>query len=170
MAPVQPQHWQGPAQFIPASFLLVADKGSDDRIVGFWKVTFVAEGNPDIPDGTPIDDGLAQWHSDGTEIMNSGLRPPVTGNFCLGVWQKSGRSSYKLNHFGLGWDANGDFTGPARIAEEVTVDHSGNHYEGTFTIDQYDPSGKLLAHVTGHVTATRITVDTSGETFFEIEI
>jgi hypothetical protein len=64
--------------------LLVADKGSDDRIVGFWKVKFVAEGNPDIPDGTPIDDGLAQWHSDGAEIMNSGLRPPVTGNFCLG--------------------------------------------------------------------------------------
>jgi hypothetical protein len=94
----------------------------------------------------------------------------VTGNFCLGVWQKSGRSSYKLNHFGLGWDANGDFIGPARIAEEVTVDRSGNHYEGTFTIDQYDPSGKLLAHVTGHVTATRITVDMSGETFFEIEI
>ena len=83
-------------------FLLVADKGSDDRIVGFWKVKFVAEGNPDIPDGTPIDDGLAQWHSDGAEIMNSGLRPPVTGNFCLGVWQKSGCSSYKLNHFGLG--------------------------------------------------------------------
>ena len=80
MAPVQPQHWQGPAQFIPASFLLVADKVSDDRIAGFWQVKFVAEGNLDIPDGTPIDDGLAQWHSDGTEIMHSGLRPSVTGN------------------------------------------------------------------------------------------
>jgi len=80
MAPVQPQHWQGLAQFIPASFLLVADKGSDDRIAGFWQVKFVAEGNLDIPDGTPIDDGLAQWHSDGTEIMHSGLRPSVTGN------------------------------------------------------------------------------------------
>jgi hypothetical protein len=67
---------------------LVADHNARDRIVGFWKVQFVAEGNADIPDGTPIDDGLAQWHSDGTAIMHAGLRPPMTGNFCLGVWQK----------------------------------------------------------------------------------
>ena len=155
-ATVQPQHWQGPAQFRPASFLLVADKGSDHRIVGFWKVEFV------LDDGTVFDNGFAQWHSDGTEIMNSS-RPPATGNFCLGVWKRSGRSSYKLNHFGLSWDPNGNFIGPARIQEDVTLDHSGNNYEGTFTIDQYDLSGNLLAHIEGQVTATRITVDTPVE-------
>jgi hypothetical protein len=100
----QPQSWQGPAQFRPASFLLVADQeGSDDRIVGFWKVKFVSDGSPGIPDGTVIDNAFAQWHSDGTEIMNSS-RPPATSNFCLGVWQKSGPSTYKLNHFALSSD------------------------------------------------------------------
>jgi hypothetical protein len=29
-----------------------------------------------------IDAGFAQWHSDGTEIMNS--HAPATSNFCLG--------------------------------------------------------------------------------------
>jgi hypothetical protein len=53
------------------------------------------------PDDTPIDSGYVQWHSDGTEIMNSG-RPPQNGDFCLGVWEKTGRSRYKLNHFALG--------------------------------------------------------------------
>jgi hypothetical protein len=49
---------------------------------------------------------------------NTGHDPSViTDNFCLGVWQKSGRSSYKLNHFELGWDPNGHFIGPARIQE-----------------------------------------------------
>jgi hypothetical protein len=160
MAPVQPQHWQGPAQFGPASFLLVAEKDSDDRIVGFWKVKFFVvdeDGKASV-----IDNGFAQWHSDGTEIMNSS-RPPATGNFCLGVWKKSGRSSYKLNHFALSYDLDGNFIGPARIYEEVTLDHSGNHYDGTFTIEQYDPSGNLLAHIAGQVTATRITVDTPVE-------
>jgi hypothetical protein len=53
--------------------------------VGFWKVTFTAEGNTEgPPDDTPIDSGYVQWHSDGTEIMNSG-RPPQNGNICLGV-------------------------------------------------------------------------------------
>jgi hypothetical protein len=136
--------------------LLVADNDADHRIVGFWKVEFV------LDDGTVFDHGFAQWHSDGTEIMNSS-RPPATGNVCLGVWQKSGRSNYTLNHFGLSWDANGTFIGPARIQEDVTLDHSGDTYAGTFTVDQYDPSGNLLAHIAGQVTATRITVDTPVE-------
>jgi hypothetical protein len=69
MVPVQPQHWQGPTQFRPASLLLVADNGSTTGIVGFWKVEFV------LDDGTVIDNGFAQWHSDGTEIMNSSRDP-----------------------------------------------------------------------------------------------
>src|ERR1044072_6868291 len=59
-------------------------------IVGFWHVDFIAEGNTNgIPDGTSIDSAYVQWHSDGTEIMNSS-RDPRTSSFCLGVWKKSG--------------------------------------------------------------------------------
>ena len=132
--------------------MLVADKDSDDRIVGFWKVEFALEDEV-------IDSGFAQWYRNGTEIMNSS-RPPATSNFCLRVWKKSGRSSYKLNHFGLSGDSDGKFIGPARIQEDVTLDHSGDTYTGTFTIDQYDPSDNLLAHIAGQATATRIAVDT----------
>ncbi len=31
-----------------------------------------------------VDNAFVQWHSDGTEIMNS-RRPAQDGNFCLGV-------------------------------------------------------------------------------------
>jgi len=157
---VHPQSWQGPAQLRP-SLLLVADhKEADDRIVGFWKVKFVSEGSAGIPDGTVIDDGYAQWHSDGTEVTNS-LFAPATGSVCYGVWEKSGPSSYSLNHFGLGWDANGTFIGPAQVREEIVLNHKANGFEGTFTIDQYDPSGNLLAHIVGRITARRITVNTT---------
>jgi hypothetical protein len=47
--------------------------------------------------------GFSQWHSDGTEILNSS-RPPATSNFCLGVWEKTGPFAYKLNHFALSSD------------------------------------------------------------------
>jgi hypothetical protein len=53
--------------------------------VGFWKATLVSEGSPGIPDGTVIDAGFAQWHSDGTEILNS-PRPAASSNFCLRIW------------------------------------------------------------------------------------
>jgi hypothetical protein len=158
---IEPQAFAGGTQLQRASLSLAAvPQGSDDRIVGFWKVKFLSEGNPGIPDDTVIDNGFVQWHGDGTEIMNSS-RPPATGNFCLGVWQKSGPSRYDLNHFGLSSDPGGNLIGPAQIRERVTLDRTGDRYEGTFTIDQYDLSGNPLAHVSGRITATRITVDTA---------
>jgi hypothetical protein len=128
-------------------------------IVGLWKFTFTSEGSSGIPDGTLIDQGYVTWHADGTEITNSG-RPPITGNFCLGVWRQTSRSSFKLNHFGLSWDPTGaTLIGPANIKEQVTVAHGGNRYTGTFTIDQYDTNGNVLAHIQGNIAAERITVD-----------
>ena len=128
-------------------------------IVGFWHVKFISKGTGFIPDGTVVDQGFSQWHSDGTEILNSS-RPPATSNFCLGVWEKIGPSAYKLNHFALSSDLNGNMIGPANIRETVTLDAHGASYSGTFSIDQYDTSGNLLVHITGEVKATRITVET----------
>jgi hypothetical protein len=128
-------------------------------IVGFWHVTFISKGTGFIPDGTVVDMGFSQWHSDGTEILNSS-RPPATSNFCLGVWEKTGPSTYKLNHFALSSDLNGNMVGPANIRENVTLGSQGTTYSGTFSIDQYDTSGNLLAHIVGEIKATRITVNT----------
>ena len=135
------------------------DRDHDAAIVGMWKVQFMSEGTTGIPDDTVVESGYAQWHSDGTEIMNSGLRPPATSNFCLGVWKQTGRSTYKLNHFALSWDTSNTFVGPANIREEVTLDDQGNSFSGTFTIDQFDTNGNTLAHILGKITAQRVTPD-----------
>jgi len=135
------------------------DRGSGGQIVGFWKFQFVSQGSSGIPDGAVVDNGFTQWHSDGTEITNS-FRPPSTGNFCLGVWERTGASTYALNHFALGWDSLGNFIGPVQIKEKVTLSHNSNQFAGTFTIDQFNPAGNVLAHVQGKVTGTRINVDT----------
>jgi hypothetical protein len=158
----QPLSWQAPAKSGPGSLLLASDDRSDgEGIVGFWKVSFVAEGNDGgPPDGTPIDFGFQQWHSDGTEILNSGMRAPATGNFCLGVWKKVGRSKYKLNHFAISSDSSGNLIGPANIREEVVLDRDGDSYSGKFSIEQFDQQGHSLGGVLGRVTGTRITVDT----------
>jgi hypothetical protein len=169
-AVVSPQSWSG-ATFRPASLLMISEHDSDDvSIVGFWKVTFTAKGNTEgPPDGTPIDSGFVQWHSDGTEIMNSG-RPPQNGNICLGVWERTGRSRYKLNHFANGNvidptnpTAIGPPGGPTQIVEDIILSRDGNHYTGMFTLDAYDTpanGNKLLAHIIGVITATRITIHT----------
>jgi hypothetical protein len=145
------QNWEG-ATTNSASFKLVSTS-DEAAIVGFWKVTFSVS-------GTVIDSGYAQWHSDGTEFMNSGALAPATQNFCMGVWKKVGDGNYKLNHFALTYDLNGNPTGTANIREQVKVGQGAKTYAGSFTIDLYDLNGNLLAHVAGDVTGSRITVDT----------
>jgi hypothetical protein len=129
-------------------------------IVGLWKFSFVSKGSKGIPDGALIDAGYVTWHSDGTELMNSG-RPPMTGSFCMGVWKPLGHDTFKLNHIALSWDPTGTvFVGPTNIREIVSVNRNGDSYTGTFTLDQYATDEKtVLAHVQGTVAATRVTAD-----------
>jgi len=154
---LQPQSWQEMGVG-SASLLQVSENA--DAIVGFWQVTLTAQGNPGPPDGTVIDKGFSQFHSDGTEILNSS-RPPVTQSFCLGVWKRVSPGHYKLNHFPISWDQNSNLVGVANLREEVTLSHDGKTFTGTFTIDQYDQAGNLLVHIIGQVNGTRITVDST---------
>jgi hypothetical protein len=159
---VQPMSWRGTGEFGPGSLLLAADRDdSVDGIVGFWFVTYVA------PDGTVSDEGFQQWHLDGTEIHYDAQLSPAQGNVCLGVWKKTGRSHYTLNHFYLGWDpTNNTLQARVQIREEVDLDRSGDKQSGTFTIKGYDLDGKPAFQFEGTVQATRITVKTDLKDLF----
>ena len=143
-----------------------ADSPDSASIVGMWKFTFVSQNNsthnPPIPDGVTLDFGYAQWHSDGTEFTNSGGRAPATQNFCLGVWRKSTRNTYQLNHFALSYDAiTGVLNARVNIHEEVALGPGGNSFAGIFTIDVYDLSGNHVDHIGGRVTGERVTIDST---------
>jgi hypothetical protein len=140
--------WQG--QQSMASLLHQADF-DNHSIVGMWAFTMT-------PTAGPGDFGYQQWHSDGTELMNSGGRAPATENFCMGVWRQTGPARYHLNHLALSYDQNsGTLNGRVNIKEDVVLDPSGNSYTGSFTIDVYDPSGTTaVAHQNGQVTAQRV--------------
>jgi hypothetical protein len=156
------------ARLLETAFVTVSDsQATEAPIVGLWHIKFVSEGTVGVPDGTEIDAGYAQWHSDGTEFMNSGARSPITSSFCMGVWKSLGGSKYKLNHFAIAWDSTGsNLVGPANIKEEVTLDPTGDKFAGTFTIDQYDESGNNLGHAQGNITGTRINVNTKEQSIF----
>ena len=91
--------------------------------------------------GGLFDDSYVQWHSDGTEIMNSGNHG--SGAFCMGVWAKTGDSTYVLNHIALDYtmEPSGSLTPDAIVIihEQITVAHGGNHFTGMFTAQAYAP-------------------------------
>jgi hypothetical protein len=165
--PLNPSH--GNPRIVEASFNRDdrdSPDSNDDSIVGMWHAVFTAKGNgAGLPDGTPIDNSLVVWHSDKTETMISS-RPPQDGNVCVGVWERTGRSRFKLNHIGWGYDTTnapegiGNPTGPAQIVEEVVVSQDGKHFAGTFILTAHDLSGNVTARITGVIAATRITINT----------
>ncbi len=165
---------RGEAPFTPESFRAPivriseqSDPPAAPGIVGLWHVKFVSEGSQGIPDGTEVDAGYSEWHSDGTEIMNSGGRSPITSNFCLGVWQQTDSNTYVLNHFATAWDPTGStLIGPANIKEKVTLGPNGDNFSGAFTINQYDEALNLQQSVQGIITGTRITVTTPPSSIF----
>ena len=147
----------------------VDDRDERPAIVGLWQFEMLAKStsshaNP-MPDGALIDFGTAAWHADGTELMNSGSRNPGDADFCQGVWQEVGPSTFVLNHIALAW-TNGAYTGPARIQERVSVDATHMKISGTFVLTQYLASptqghefdeSTVLVSITGTITGTRIT-------------
>ena len=144
-----------------AAALLQEASSSTDPIVGMWR-TQLTSGS------TIIDQTTQQWHSDGTEIMNSS-RNPETQSFCLGVWQNQGNNVYKLNHYGISWDQSTSTTTPlglGNIRETITLSKDGNSFNGTFIINQYDENGNLLENISGTVSGYRITVETNLKVLF----
>ena len=119
-------------------------------IVGLWSFQMFV-GN------TMVDWGYTEWHSDGTEVMNSGSRAPATENFCLGAWTQSGGQSYRLSHYALSYDASsGALNAKVIIREDVTLGAGGNSFAGPFTMDIFDPNGNPVGHNAGRIVATRI--------------
>ena len=164
---LQPAYYRSGTE---ARFQLISDDGgwiADAGIVGMWRFELDTPG----PNGTPavVDVGYAQWHSDGTEIQNSGLHAPITSNFCLGVWKQVGRNTYKLNHFPLAWDATGKTPANAIQLTQTVELTDENHMIGTFTLkvylwttpDSLTVTGPPVATVTGTLKATRVTIDST---------
>jgi hypothetical protein len=151
--------------------LRTAFEKNDDEdgpsIVGMWHVIFTAQKQNGFPvKDMVIDNAVAVWHSDGTEVMNSS-RPAQDGNFCLGVWEKTGKLTYRLNH--IPWAGNDPANAPggignpsagAQIIENVILHPDGDHFTGNFTLTAYTANGQPAVTFTGLLSATRITVNT----------
>lgn len=152
----QPAAWEGTAAdqlFTPADF------GRPDfgrpPITGLWSVTLTSQS------GQNDDWGFSEWHSDGTEIMNSGGHAPSTGNFCLGVWAQTGANSYHLNHWALGYAPStsppfGTLAVKVNLREDVSLGAGGATFKGTFAEDIFVQGGPTL-HDRGTITGQRVT-------------
>jgi len=170
--PIKPSAWHPRYGAANPRLLAVDFDDFGPSIVGMWHVTFTAltQNGETIPvtGGVVIDNSVVVWHPDGTEIMNSS-RSAQDGNFCLGVWKRTGERSYLLNH--IPWAGNVfDPTAPpstvgppqagVQLIEKIELKPDGDAYSGTFTLHAYDTTGKVYVWFSGVLSAKRITPDT----------
>ena len=134
-----------------------AEQGNGkDAIVGMWHFQFW------LPDthGTQIDGGYQQMHPDGTESALSGLRPPLTGDVCFGVWERTGERTYKVNHYGIAYGADGvTLIGTDNIRQEITVSPDGKTYSGTFSVTEYTEDLHVNFSISGVLLGTRMDIN-----------
>ncbi len=127
----------------------------DDRgesIVGLWHTVYTSGGSTAF-------ESFEQWHSDGNEFEAADLQ---LGSMCQGTWEKTGERTVKLLHVGWDFDPTGvTLTGHFIEIQTVTVSADGKTYDGTFTLTNFDLTGKpapQLGDLSGTVHSTRLTV------------
>lgn len=156
---IKPASYLRPARVHPSLGAAASEDedGEDPSIAGLWKTVFVSG-------GAVATVGFDSKHSDGTEFAYDSLSA-LSGPYCPGVWEKTGRRTYATVHPAYNYDANGNPNGIFIERVHLTLSEDGNSYAGTFTWDCYDfngnlqTSGPLACSIAGTVIATRITVD-----------
>jgi hypothetical protein len=72
------------------------------------------------------------------------------------VWAQNGKQIQLLIHTTFTYDLNNNPTGTIVLTETNKLAKDGNSYTGKFEFKQYDPSGTLLADLTGTSVADRL--------------
>lgn len=128
------------------------DEERQEPLVGLWRVSFTD------PSQNYSDTAYIAYHSDFTEFQNS-ERVPSTGAICQGVWERTGRFTYRVNHYALAYGDSQNLTNVIRIREYITVNEARKTFTGEFIQDVYDTAHHLLATLKGTMTGKRVTID-----------
>lgn len=127
--------------------------------VGSWRLTITAPGGPSSQSlGTLLADGT---FIESDEPVSPGSPVDVT-SAGHGLWEQTGASTAEVTFVELSTDLKGNFLGTATINARLTLGADGNSFSGPFTVTAADPSGKVVAQVSGTVKATRIVLQPLG--------
>jgi hypothetical protein len=126
--------------------------------VGSWRLTATVPGSPStqsldtfMADGTYLDSDLpvpAGAGEDAVTVSTAGH----------GVWQPTGATTAQVTFVDLVSDLQGNFLSSETISLQATMGTDGNTFSAIFSVSVADPSGKVVAEVTGTVQGTRITL------------
>jgi hypothetical protein len=126
-------------------------------IVGMWIMNFYTENPP----GTTLlfDTAIEQFYADGNEISTDTEVAPTQDNTCYGVWERTARRTFQLNHIGFNF-IDSKYAGLFTLTATLTVSRDGKTFTGKFESDQEDLEGNNIPemHLSGTLKAERFVV------------
>jgi hypothetical protein len=117
-------------------------------ITGTWTVTV----QPAVP-STPSFQSTITFTSAGGVVEATSKRVSSGG---IGAWTRTGDGHFSVTFRKYLFDANGNFSGSAVIAEDDVVDPNGTSYSGHATTNQFDKNGNATGSFTSTSQAQRM--------------
>ena len=129
------------AGFVVASLhpRLVQARAVPIDIDGSWLVTVAPAGG--VPPPFPA---LVTYGSGGALLVTDSSFPPAVGNVYQGTWERTGPRQFTFTFLGFQYDPAGAHSGYVRVFETVSVDRSGDEYEGTATFQLLDTNFNVV--------------------------
>jgi hypothetical protein len=141
--------------------LSVSPSGKKSTIVGSWLLTV------NIPDNAPpFDLFKALWCLTGDGILVASAQGDITptpfpaATSAYGAWAQRGGRQFAASFISVLYDVqSGENMGSFKLRQTITLNDSGDEWNGPFKLNVFDPDGNVVAVVNGTAHAKRITVE-----------
>lgn len=70
--------------------------------------------------------------------------PPFHASTAHGTWERTGGHQFTYTFLALLYNPTGHFVGTLKVRETITLDNGGDQYDGTSSIEVFDPFGNVV--------------------------
>ena len=115
-----------------------AGGGSAPSLEGSWNVV--------VGPGSPTEFRTLVTYAAGGGLMATDpvVPPPFHASTVHGTWERTGGHQFTYTFLSLLYSPTGSFVGTLKVRETITVDKSGDQYDGTSSIEVFDPFGNVV--------------------------
>jgi len=121
---------------------------------GTW-LTLVTP-DPNDPTAPPPFQSLITLTADGNVFTTETDEQTIS----QGVWASGGHHQFSLTAFQFEFDSPNVWGGTFKIRSKLTLDNSGNSFNGPYRVDFFDTKGNFLFSGVGSLAGTRIHLET----------
>jgi len=147
-------------------FILIAglNSRSSVRAVGSSAPSLEGSWSVVVGPGSPTEFRALLTYAAGGGLMATApvVPAPFHASTVHGTWERTGGHQFTYTFLSLLYNPTGHFVGTLKVRETLTLDTDGDQYDGTSSIEVFDPFGNVIPALSscgGLAHGTRINVE-----------